>query len=61
MFTKMRNLQKQIDIVLFPLNSERQTIQRNHGRNIQAQGYNQPTEAGKDTLPKQSQRFARRY
>jgi hypothetical protein len=61
MFTKMRNLQKQIDIVFYPLTSERQTVQRDHGRNIKAEGYNQPVEAGKDPVPDQSQESPERH
>ena len=49
MFTKMRNLQKQIDIVIVSFYLlERQKVQLNHGRHRQTQKVNQRSQAGKN-------------
>lgn len=53
MFTKMRNLQKQIDIVIVLLTSERQKVQLNHGRHRKTQKVNQRSQAVKNHVQKQ--------
>ena len=53
MFTKMRNLQKQIDIVRNVTILERQAVQLDDGRDFQVEDCDQPAEAGEDHVPEQ--------
>ncbi len=57
MFTKMHNLQKQIDIVTDKLYLEWQKIQWDHGRHWQTKKLNRFAQTVKDYVPEQSKKI----